>query len=355
MYFVNPNVKSLYRTSYQESRKDYIRLDMNENPEGLPLSFFNKVMSGISPELLSMYPEKMDLINKISESVNFKSDNIVLTNGSDDAIRLVFEVFGEPGKKVISVSPTFEMYSVYTKMYGLSYCPIEYDQDFKLDIKTLIDSIDEKTSIVILLNPNSPIGEPWKEDDIRKIIKRASENGALVVIDEAYHFFYDITFVTMVSEYQNVIVFRTFSKLLSIAGLRIGYAVSNSEIAHVLSNASSTYPVNAIALRFAEELMEHPNIIEELKMTEQEGRRFLLSKLRENQYDHYYNSGNYILVKSKKDPKVIFEELKKRGILIKTYSHPILSEWIRITTGSIYTLDRFWNEFKNVDTTSTDC
>ncbi|MCZ1264087.1 aminotransferase class I/II-fold pyridoxal phosphate-dependent enzyme [Paenibacillus marchantiae] len=349
MYFVNPNVKNLYRTSYQDIRKDFIRLDMNENPEGLPGPFFNKVMSSVSPEMISMYPEKNDLIKKIAESLNYKAENIALTNGSDDAIRLLFEVFGEPGKKVISASPTFEMYSVYTKMYGLKYCPIEYGQDFRLNTNYFINSIDEDTSVVILLNPNSPIGDPWREEEVIMIIEKARENRAIVVIDEAYHYFYDQTFISLVGKYENVVVFRTFSKMLSIAGLRIGYAISNPDIIRFLSNASSTYPVNSLAIRFAEELMDHPDVIQSLKASELEGREWLLSKLRESEYEHYYNNGNYVLIRSNNDPKVIFTELKKRGILIKIYSYPILIKWIRITTGSYDTMNRFWNEFENIE------
>ncbi|GAB1157981.1 histidinol-phosphate transaminase [Paenibacillus illinoisensis] len=349
MYFVNPNVKNLYRTSYQESRKDFIRLDMNENPEGLPRNFFNKVMSSVSPEMISMYPEKDDLIKKITEIVKYKAENIALTNGSDDAIRLLFEVFGEPGKKVISVSPTFEMYSVYTKMYGLEYCPIEYGQDFRLNVNDFINSIDEETSVVILLNPNSPIGEPWEEKEVRIIVEKARENRAIVVIDEAYHYFYDETFISLVGEYENVVVFRTFSKMLSIAGLRVGYVVSNPDIIRLLSNASSTYPVNSLAIRFAEELLEHPDVIQSLTANELQGREWLISKLRERGYEHYYNNGNYVLIRSNNDPKKIFTELKKRGILIKIYNYPILLNWIRVTTGSYDIMNKFWDEFEHIE------
>src|SRR5690349_3637812 len=98
MYYVNPNIKNIYRTSYSESRKNVIRLDMNENPEGLPTSFFEKVMESITPEYVAMYPEMTSLVKQLAHYLHCEPTHICLTNGSDDAIRLLFEVFGEPGK-----------------------------------------------------------------------------------------------------------------------------------------------------------------------------------------------------------------------------------------------------------------
>lgn len=349
MYYVNPNIENLYRTSYQESRKDFIRLDMNENPEGLPSYFFEKVMAGITPEYAAMYPEMTSLIEKISNNLNFKVENICLTNGSDDAIRLLFEVFGEPGKKVVSVTPTFEMYSVYMKMYGLVHSPVNYEKSFDVNVSKVLDSIDMDTSIVVLLNPNSPIGAPWSESEIRLIIEKASQNNALVVIDEAYYYFSTTTFLLLLNEYSNVVIFRTFSKMLSIAGSRIGYVVSNAHLINMFKKASSTYPVNCYAIRLAEEILDSPQIVEELIENERKGRIFLVNQLQEFNYEYHFNEGNYVLIKSNKPVEVIFSELKQKKILIKTYKTDLLADWIRVTTGSLEIMRLFWDSFHEID------
>lgn len=349
MYYVNPNIKNLYRTSYNESRKDYIRLDMNENPEGLPVQFFKQVMGSITPEYVAMYPEMTSLIEQLAGYLDCEPSSICLTNGSDDAIRLLFEVFGESGKKVVSVSPSFEMYSVYMKMYGMIHAPVIFNDNFEVTLDNVLDSIDGDTGLVVLLNPNSPIGSSWEEHEVREIIKKAHENCALVVIDEAYHYFSPKTFIHCTNEYDNVLIFRTFSKMLSIAGCRIGYIISNEELVSEIKKACSTYPLNCFAIKFAEKILENPQIIDALTEIERQGREYLLDKLKKHGYEYHFNSGNYVLIKSKKDPKRIFSLLKEKNILIKTYNQPVLIDWIRVTTGSIDVMRIFWEQFESVE------
>lgn len=349
MYYINENIKNLYRTSYSESRSGYLRLDMNENPRGLPKDFFEKIMKEITPEFVSMYPEQDDLINKLSAKLKCNSNSICLTNGSDDAIRLCFEVFGEESKKIISVSPSFEMYSVYSNMYGMNHKTIEYDYEFNIDINEILNSIDKETRIVTILNPNSPIGKPWRLCDVIKIIEKAKEKNSVVIIDEAYHHFFKDTFLEIINEYDNVIILRTFSKLFSIAGCRVGYIVSNKNIIDMIKRASSTYAVNCFAIKFAQTILESPNIEKYLIEEEKSGREYLLSKLEKTNYEIHHNGANYILIKPNKNPNYIFEKLKERNILIKIYNNPILKNWIRITTADIESMKIFWNEFKTID------
>lgn len=349
MYYVNPNIENLYRTSYDESRKNFIRLDMNENPEGLPKSFFNEVISSITPEDIAMYPETNSLVEKLAVYLNSSNSNIFLTNGSDDAIRLLFEVFGETGKKVVSATPSFEMYSVYIKMYGMVHAPITFNRNFDINLNDILTTIDGDTGIVVILNPNSPIGRTWTESEVREIIKKANENGALVVLDEAYFYFSSNTYLNLFREFDNLMIFRTFSKMLSIAGCRIGYVVSNERIISLLKKASSTYQINYFAIKFAEKLIERPDVIEHLINTELMGRKYLLSQLQKAKYEYHYNNGNYILIKSKRDPKEIFNKLKNKNILVKTYNTPILSDWVRVTTGSMEIMRTFWEQFEKID------
>lgn len=349
MYYINPNISKLYRTGYSESRKKFLRLDMNENPEGIPKEIFDEIINKIKPEDISMYPESDNLINLLSHSLNCKVDNICLTNGSDDAIRLSLEVFGNEGKKLISVSPSFEMYSVYSSMYGMKHCKASYNDKFEMNIENILNLIDDETGIVVILNPNSPIGRAWTEQEVRLILEKSKKHNALVIIDEAYHYFYEITFLDLFNEYDNLMIFRTFSKLFSMAGCRIGCVIANNNIIKMLKNASSTYPVNSFAIIMAESILQNTEAVETLINTEKAGRKYLIDKLKEDKYDYYSNGGNYILIKSNRNPNNLFKELKEKNILIKTYSVPVLKDWIRVTTGSIKTMDIFWNEFKVLD------
>lgn len=341
MYYVNPNIKNLKRIFPKENRQNYLRLDMNENPEGLPETFIKNVLNQIDGTFLSTYPYYDQLINKISNHIFIDKEQIVLTNGSDMAIKYVFDVFGKEGGELVTVSPTFEMYNVYSKMYGLKQIKIDYNSDFSIDTEKIIDSININTNIVTLLNPNSPIGNTYSNETVEKIIEKAEECGAIVIIDEAYYYFYDKTYIDMVNKYKNVIVIRTFSKLCSIANCRIGFLVSNNTIVRYIKNAKLTFEVNGIGVKFVEAILDTPNLINELVEIERDGRNYLISELERNGYEYYSDNGNYVFIKTKNSPIEIYEKLKEKRVLVKVYSYEIFKNYIRVTTGSKKIMKQF--------------
>ncbi len=348
--YVKDTIKNIHRIKPSGSRIQYLRLDTNENPQGLPADFFNEVMKKVTPELLAMYPEKESLLFLLAKHNEIPRECISLTNGSDEAIRLAFEAFGRIGSKLLSVTPTFEMYHVYCNMYGLIHETVPYNDTFQVSAEDIISRIDDNTSMVVLLNPNSPIGTTFCDSEIIKLIQTAAKKEAIVIIDEAYHYFYDKSFINLINDFDNVLVTRTFSKLGSMAGLRIGYIAGNKELIHYINNAQSTYNINSIGILFAEELLKRPDIIKELQEIEQSGRDFLMKELEKEEYNYYCQNGNYVLVKSRRSPTEVASLLKDNNILIKTYGSGILKDWIRITTGSIEVMERFWKVFITVDT-----
>ncbi|MHB8129578.1 MAG: pyridoxal phosphate-dependent aminotransferase [Mobilitalea sp.] len=349
MYYVNEKIKNIHRIKSKGSRINYLRLDTNENPQGLPIDFFNEVMKKVTPELLAMYPEKEAVLTLLAKHEQINEECISLTNGSDEAIRLAFETFGCAGSKLLTVTPTFEMYNVYSNMFGMIHEVVPYDDTFQVSVEDIIKRIDDNTKIVVLLNPNSPIGSTYKDSEIREIIQKAVKKNAIVIIDEAYHYFYDKTFIKLIHEYDNVLVTRTFSKLCSLAGVRIGYIAGNKELIHYIENAQSTYNINCIGLLFVEELLKRPDIIRELQEIERTGREYLIGELNKTDYPYFYQYGNYILVKSKLSPVAVADSLKSENILVKTYGSGILKDWLRITTGSVDVMERFWKAFITID------
>ncbi|MFR5602567.1 MAG: pyridoxal phosphate-dependent aminotransferase, partial [Lachnospiraceae bacterium] len=269
--YINPNINHLYRVGNAHSRKGCLRLDMNENPEGLPRKFVDHVLAQITPEFLASYPEKQPAIQALASYYQIGENQLDLFNGSDEAIRLIFETFADPEKKILASDPTFAMYGVYAKMFGLEYETVSYDTSFQFPTDDFIRRIDDRTSLIFTLNPNNPIGTAFTMEEMEQIVKRAQDVGALVVIDEAYHYFYPNTFLELIPRYDNVIILRTFSKLFSLAACRLGVAISNPDIIAVLSKANCSYNVNSIALKFAEELMKRPDLIQDLITIQLEG------------------------------------------------------------------------------------
>lgn len=349
MYYVNPNITNLVRIFPNGDRSGYLRLDMNENPEGLPVDFVNLCKSQITPEFVATYPDREKLLTTLSDYHNLPKENFCISDGSEMAIKYIFEAFTEKGKKVVTVNPTFEMYGVYCNMYGLVHVKVDIYDDFIIDIEKLIKSIDNNTNLVCLLNPNNPIGGSYKIEDIRKILQKAVECNAIVIIDEAYHYFCKNTFINLVAEYNNLIILRTFSKLFSVAACRVGYSVSCNFIAGILNKVRPTFDTNSFGLLFASLLLQNTKLRDYLINIEEKGRDLLISKLKKYEYEYYYGDGNYIFIKPKKNIAYIKEQLMHNKILIKVYKNGILKDYLRITIGSPNVMQTFWNIFSKID------
>ena len=349
MYYVNGNIEHLYRTSDNMSRKGYLRLDMNENPEGLPKEFVTEVLSKITPEFLSTYPEKQPLTELLADYYSVNTDQIGLFNGSDEAIRLIFESFSKENGRVIATEPTFAMYQVYACMYGLQYTSIKYDTKFNLDFEAFIRAIDQKTNLIFALNPNNPIGSVFTESEMEQIIEKAYSYNAIVVIDEAYHYFYPNSFIDYLKKYNNVIILRTFSKLLSLASCRLGVAISNNKIISILKKSCCSYNVNSIALLFGEEIFSHRELITTLIETQLQGKKYLITEFEERGYEVRAYEGNFIFVKPKLPAQQIARKLLDRKVLVKSYPDSFLKDYIRISTGSYEVMKKFITIFIDLD------
>ena len=140
--FVNENIKNTERVFPMQGRYGYLRYDMNENPEGLPEEFVKSVLKEITPEFLAIYPEPDRFLHKYAHSLNVGYDNVMATNGSDMAIRYLLETFGEPGKDVVTVSPSFEMYWVNCNILGYHHVPVSYEPDLTIRIEKITDAIN---------------------------------------------------------------------------------------------------------------------------------------------------------------------------------------------------------------------
>ncbi len=346
---VNPFVKNTVRVFPPQNRYGMLRYDMNENPEGLPRKFVDSVLKEITPEFLAIYPEPDRFLHKYADFVGVKFANLLCTNGSDMAIRYLLETFGEVGKEVVTVAPSFEMYWVNCNILGYKHVSVPYESDLSLKIDKVIAVINENTRIVVLLNPNNPVGNVYSVDEFEAVRKRAEEVGALVIVDEAYHYFYSRTFLKEALAAPNVVVLRTFSKLMSLAALRLGVIIGNPELIGYVRNSRLTFDANSVALLFAERLIERSDIIEELMKTQQEGKDWLLAELGEHGYWCKDCMGNFIFIKPNHDAHEIARQLETMNVLVHPYSNPLLKDYIRVSTGSRAAMGRFLAAFMEAD------
>ena len=349
MYYVNEHIKNCVRIFPEEGRYACLRLDMNENPEGLPEDFVEEVKKEITPAFLATYPEPGRFLDKYGRYLGVRRENLCVTNGSDMAIRYIMETFAAPGSKVVTVAPSFEMYGVNCHMLGLRHVAVSYDQNLKIHVQDILDAVDEETDIVVLLNPNNPVGDVYSEEEARAVIEKAAACQAVVVIDEAYHYFYPKTFLPLLEAYDNVILLRTFSKLCSIAGLRLGVVVSAPEIIGYLWKARPSFDTNSVALLFGERMMDHPELFDRLAAIEREGRQYTRERLEAEGYDYVSQNSNFFFIRPRRPVAEVKAALHGRGILVKSYSYELLRNYIRISTGSRRVMEHFLDVFLEVD------
>lgn len=350
MYYVDEHIKNTRRVFPPQGRYGYLRYDMNENPEGLPKEFVDSVLREITPEFLSVYPEPDRFLNKYAAYIGASYDNVVAVNGSDMGIRYLLETFGEKGKEVVTVAPSFEMYWVNCSILGLKHVPVAYEPDLTISIDKILDAITEDTRIVVLLNPNNPIGNVYTEAELEQVIAKTKQVGAIVIIDEAYHYFYPNTFLKYALGEENVVLMRTFSKLFSLAACRLGVLIGHPQLIGYVKNAKLTFDANAIALLFAERILDHPEMIRQLIETEQEGKEYTLQELQKRGYEVRDCRGNFIFVVPKHPAAELAKQLEeKKRVLVKSYGNEMLKRYLRISIGSREAMKRFLDAFLELD------
>ncbi len=332
MFYINENIKNAYRIAQPEGRGAYIRLDQNENPDGVPKWLFDSVMDKVTPEFLAIYPEETIAVTKYAHLLGLQKENVTFTVGSVVGMGYVIKTFGEAGKDILCVTPSFAMYEVYAKMAGMNVRQLSYEKDFTYKVENTLMSINENTGIVVLVNPNMPVGNVYSKDEIVSIIERARENNAIVIVDEAYYYFYDKTSINLIKEFDNVFVLRTFSKMLSIPSLRLGAVISTPENIRCINNYKPPYTVNSIALLFAEAIVDnHDKLLAELNEQYVEGKEYVLKALDDNGYETLPSEGCYVAIKPKyKTSREITDLLEENGILILCGKDG-LTGWLRLT------------------------
>ncbi len=351
MYYINPSIEKLHRIFDQNERKDYIRLDLNENPDGLPQEVIDEVLSDITPQFVSQYPETLKFTENLANFLGTDINHICLTNGSAEAIRYIIQVFTSPKGKIVGVDPSYFMFQVYSRMYDREFIKIPYEHDLTMNVDHILSALNPEIQLLILLNPNNPMGNCYNEAEFKQIIETAEKNHITVLIDEAYHYFYPKTFIKYALNREHIFVTRTFSKLFSLAGCRLGYVAGWPEGIKLVQKMCTPHNTNAFAMKFADKIISSPRILEQLIRDFNEGREYLIRFLDENGYPHQGEAGNFIFIKPSSDAETLVKRMKKeKGILIKSYAG--VGEFgtcLRVSIGGRKTMEKFTAALTELD------
>ena len=225
------------REEYIDEGRDMILLDANESP-------FSSTTN--------RYPDPMqsDLKEEIASWKNVESDQLYLSNGSDEFISQIIVACCEPGKDhIITLPPTFGMYKVSARIHGVEVKEVPLNQDFQLNTSAILESADEKSKVIFIPTPNNPTANSFEYKAIKKIIE---EFPGLVVVDEAYIEFTDKESLTkLLSKYSNLIICQTFSKAQGMAGIRLGMAFAQAELIKYINRIKAPYNLNSLTIEAA--------------------------------------------------------------------------------------------------------
>jgi histidinol-phosphate aminotransferase len=240
-----------------------LRLGHNERTARFPDDFFAAMVGSITQEDVLAIPDLTSLYTKLSGYLRVTQDQLLLSPGADASLDWIFHAYVEAGDRVVHVTPTYHRYAEFCRLYGAEPSAIQCDERLEYDLEGLIDAIGVDTRLVIIVNPHSPTGRVLAFDAIETVIARAAAVGAMVVVDEVYHPFGEVSCVSAAVQLPNVVVVRSFSKAFGAAGLRVGYAVASSEVIRQLAKVRIRHEVSAVSARMAEYLLDHPRVMED--------------------------------------------------------------------------------------------
>lgn len=326
---VRENVKRL--TPYSSARDDFhgdakVFLDANENSLGSPL-----------PKWYNRYPDphQLKVKERLSAIKRVPIKNMFLGNGSDECIDILQRAFCEPGlDNLIICPPTYGMYEVCANINNVQVKKIKLTSEFQLDLEAIEHGIDAHTKMIFLCSPNNPTGNSLHPEAIEAILNNYF---GLVVIDEAYiNFSRQRSFITMLSEYPNLVVMQTLSKAWGLAALRLGISVASEEIISIMNKIKPPYNINQASQELALQALTEIDQVNEM-INEIVKEREILSEALVNLSfikKVYPSDANFLLVKMD-DPLAVYNKLLDQGIVVRDRSKVELCEGcLRITVGT---------------------
>ncbi|RKP44012.1 histidinol-phosphate transaminase [Trinickia fusca] len=315
----------------------FVKLDAMENPFTLPEPLAAQLGERLAGVALNRYPapRPAQLIERIKQVMGVPAGcDVLLGNGSDEIISMVAVACAKPGAKLLAPTPGFVMYQLSAKLAHLEFVGVPLRADMTLDTDAMLAAIAEhRPSIIYLAYPNNPTGTLYDDADMERIIHAA--RSSLVVIDEAYQPFAQKSWIARASEFDNVVVMRTVSKL-GLAGIRLGYLVGAPAWLEEFDKVRPPYNVNVLTQAAAEFMLEHVDVLDAQAAQLREARAQLAQAVAALPGAWVFPSaGNFLLVRVP-DADAAFETLLSARVLTKNVSkmHPLLANCLRLTVGA---------------------
>ena len=316
-----------------------VKLDANEGDKDLYRDLLKKL--GESDITLNYYPDDSysELKKEINNYVGYEPKNITVGNGSSELL----DLFVDKDETILSLDPTFSMYSIYAQVFSAKYIGAKAEEDFKVNVDSIIKDIKENNpKLIILCNPNNPTGSVLTKKEVRKIVKSTD---ALIALDEAYMEFGDESLIDEVMDYDNLLIVKTVSKAFSLAGIRMGYIVANEDIITSIEKVRAPYNLNSLSTYIATEALRQKERMFHYVKNIKEEREKIYKALVDLGVKAYKSSANFVFFKS--DIDNLQKKLVDKDVLIRKFSGK-LDGYYRVSVGTKGQNEKFLEAFKEV-------
>lgn len=314
-----------------------LKLDSNENPYGCSI-FVQEALASF--DRYHYYPDAQATVarERIGSYAGVHPDRLLIGSGADELIDLLLLAVIDPGDAVVVPVPTFGVYRVRAELHAGRAVSVPRTPTFDLDTDALLAAIDDTTKVVFICSPNNPTGNVATNQQIVRLL----QTGVLVVVDEAYYEFSGKTILPLASEFDNLVILRTFSKWSGLAGLRVGYAILPEWLVEHVWKVKQPFNVNAAALRAVEASLDDVEYLHSTVSRIKTERSRLFRQLQRLDFlEPFPSAANFILCHvSRGVAHDIAQRLRDRGIMIREYGDPLLRDYLRITVGRPEDTDR---------------
>lgn len=315
-----------------KTKQEYIKLNTNESP--FPPSDRAAAYAMDAAKHLELYPDpECRILNeKLARLYGLEKDEVLFTNGSDEILNFAFMAFCDKEHPAIFADITYGFYPVFANINGIPYITVPLREDFTVDIEQYFDA----GGTVFLANPNAPTGIALRREQIEEILLHNPDN--VVVVDEAYVDFGAESCVPLIRKYDNLLVTQTFSKSRSMAGARLGFGVGCRELIADLNTvkySTNPYNINSMTMAAGLGMLEDEVYTRRNCHTIMENRAYTESELKKLGFEMTDSMTNFIFAKHPRmDGEKLYQTLKERGILVRHFHAPRISDYNRITVGT---------------------
>jgi histidinol-phosphate aminotransferase len=317
----------------EEGREGKLRLDFNENTVGCSPAVLH-ALRNVTAEQMAMYPEYENSTRRLAAYFGVQPSEMLLTNGVDDALRLLMEVFIESGDTVLIPEPTFSMYRFFSQVAGARAVSVRYDKEMNFPLDATLRELRRSPQILFIANPNNPTATLVDEASLERILDAAPHT--VVLVDEAYFEFSGLTVLPWIRQRHNLIVSRTFSKAAGLAALRIGALFAREDVISAMRKAFTPYPVNSLALVAAEAAINDEKFLRAYIDEVLQSRSQLARGLEELGARVFPSAANFVLVDFGPGGRHLAKKLDRRGILVRDRASEFGRDgFVRITAGTV--------------------